>query len=319
MVFEIRDNNSMQGDIFRAFEIRFILIEDGWRFEVLTPAYNPTFPELPDDGGMDFGGFYFGEVYTASEIAKMRSETQQQIRDLTLQLRMAEQELKQKEFELSNGEVTCEIAGVVKSVLSPDEALASNQPVVTVSGGGGYFITGCMSEFDLAYLHVGSVVSVENYSTGATLDAAITEISQFPVPDGEYTDYYYSNGNNNVSKYEFTVAVDEDANLRENSYAAITYVPSALASGQEEDDGAFYLENAFLRTENGRRYVYVMNGDGLLEKRFVITEGGDSWSTKVTGGLDFENDYVAFPYGRSVKDGVKAVQQESTDSLYNGY
>ena len=324
MVFEVRTNDSMQGDILWVFEIKFTLctrepLPDYWSFTVMEPAYMPQINwEPPADGG---GGGYFnaGNYYTAAEIEQMRSQTNQEIRDLTLQLKMAEQELKKVQYELSNGEVLCTTDGVVKSVLDPTEALETEQPVVMVSGGGGYFVDAYLSEFDMQYMHVGDKVTVENYMAGEELEGTITEISQYPTTE-RYVDYSAGSANENSSKYPFTVAIAESDNLREYYYVNV-YFSSAGQPGQEQDEtDSFYLDNAFIRTEGSRSYVYVAGEDGLLEKRYVSTgKSMGSYSTEITGGLDIETDYIAFPYGRSVKAGAKAIYKEDVSALWNGY
>ena len=323
MVFEIRANDSMQGDILRAFEIQFILSgkewQQYWSFVVLDPMYQPQtnwVPEEPDFGGGSW--FDSSQYYSASEIERMRRDAEARIRDLTLQLRMAEQELKSVQYELSNGEVLCTTDGVVKTVLDPDVALESNEAVVLVSGGGGYYVDAFMSEFDMQNLHVGDTVTVENYMAGEEVDGVITEISQYPDTDSDYIDYYTNSANGNTSKYPFTVAIDESANLREGYYVNVYF--SATGAVQEEDGDGFYLENAFIRTEGSRSYVYAAGADGLLEKRYVTTgKSRYGYATEITGGLDIETDYIAFPYGRSVKAGAKAVFKEDPRSLWNGY
>ena len=71
-----------------------------------------------------------------------------------------------------------------------------------------------------------------------------------------------------------------------------------------------YLENPFLRTEQGKSYVYVRGGDGKLEKRFVTT-GKSLWGsyTEVLDGLTAE-DYIAFPYGKTVTEGADTVESD---------
>ncbi len=310
----------MNGDILRAFEIHFVLVEGEWDFEVVEPAYEPyDYTVEPEGDDQPSSGGFSGEFYTPEEIAKMRTEANQKLQDLNLDLRVAEQQLKEKEFELSNGEVLCTTAGIVKSVITPEEALAADEPVVRISGGGGYFIQCYMSEFDLAYMQPGDTVAVEDYRNGVTLDGTITEISEYPAGDIRQTNYYYPNGNINVTKYPFTIEVSEEANLREGYGVSVTYAPNMMAQEEQGITDSFQLDNSFIRKEGNRSYVYVEGENGLLEKRYITTAGGDSYSTRVTGGLDLDTDYVAFPYGRAVKEGAKTVEQETLDSLYSGY
>ena len=41
--------------------------------------------------------------------------------------------------------------------------------------------------------------------------------------------------------------------------------------------------------------------------------------TEIRSGVDPETDWLAFPYGRSVKNGAPTTQQEDISVLYNGY
>ena len=74
-----------------------------------------------------------------------------------------------------------------------------------------------------------------------------------------------------------------------------------------------YLENPFMRTEQGKTYVYVKGADGKLEQRFVTT-GKALWGsyTEVLDGLTPE-DFVAFPYGKDVKAGADTVESDLSE------
>ena len=318
MVFEIRENDSMDGQILRVFELKFVLTGNGWAFLVVDPLY---IPQLPEREETDDSYFYFdaSNYYPASEIKRMRMQAQQAITTTTIQLRIAEQELKQVEYELSNGEVLCTTDGVVKSVLDPDDAREQDKPMVLISGGGGYYITAYMSEFDMQRLHVGDTVTVDNYMAGEQLEGTITDISQYPTTE-QYINYYSDSGNNNASKYPFTIEVADTANLREDYWVSVSFSASGAPSEADQSGNSFYLSGAFLRSEGGRSYVYAAGADGLLEKRYVTT-GKNMYGSliEVKDGLDMDTDYIAFPYGRSVKDGAKTVQQEDVSILYNGY
>jgi len=180
--------------------------------------------------------------------------------------------------------------------------------VVLVSGGGGYYVTAALSEMELAAMAVGDIVTIQSWENYTVVDAAITEISEYPDETGQY--WHYSEGNQNVSLYPFTVFVNEDANLREGEWVTITYTPGG------EDSEGFYVEVPFIREENGKSYVYTPDTDGRLEKRFVST-GGNLWGSyiKILDGLTTE-DHIAFPYGRSVKEGAKT-RIAGIDELYS--
>ena len=68
--------------------------------------------------------------------------------------------------------------------------------------------------------------------------------------------------------------------------------------------------------KRGRSYVFVQGKNGRLEKRYV-TVGKSLWGsyTEIRSGLS-ETDYIAFPYGKNVKEGAPTVEGDRND-LYN--
>ena len=112
-----------------------------------------------------------------------------------------------------------------------------------------------------------------------------------------------------ASYYPLIVFVDGSADLQEGSYVSVQY-----ASGTSEN--GIYLENPYLRTENGKSYVLVRGENGRLEQRFVTT-GKSLWGsyTEVLSGLTQE-DLIAFPYGKNVKPGAPTREGDLGD-LYS--
>ena len=94
------------------------------------------------------------------------------------------------------------------------------------------------------------------------------------------------------------------------------YVSMTLQQNQDSQ-GSLYLQNAFIRSENGIQYVYVRGENGLLEKRQIRT-GGTLWGeyTRILDGITAE-DYLAFPYGKTIREGA-ATQEGTWENLY-GY
>ena len=110
-------------------------------------------------------------------------------------------------------------------------------------------------------------------------------------------------GNPTASNYPFRVFVEDSADLQSGSYVSIQF------SAGETEHG-IYLENPFIRRENGRAYVYVRGEDGLLQKRYVTT-GKSLWGsyTEILGGIT-EEDFLAFPYGKSLKEGAPTLESD---------
>ena len=242
----------------------------------------PTEPEID-----------FGSGYTAAQIAEMRDAQEEVIRDLEFQVLMAEADYQIMLTEVEDGNVYARIDGEVVSVLTEEEAKATMQPILKVSGGGGFYVEGTVSELQRENVLPGQEVTVNDWNTGMTYVGTVSSVGDFPAQN----DYFSGIGNPNVSYYPLLVFVDESADLQAGSYVSIMYSGSSAQSG-------IYLENPFIREENGRSYVMVRGEDGRLEQRFVTT-GKSLWGsyTEILSGLS-ETDYIAFPYGKSVRAGA---------------
>lgn len=256
---------------------------------------DPTDPDMPDPGS----------GYTAAQLAQMRAEQEKTIKETKFKIKMAEADYKIMQTEMSDGNIYAEFDGKVVSVLTEEEAKTQNQPVLKVSGGGGFYIQGSVSELEKDKMQIGQEVTVNDWNTGMTYTGKIVSMGDFPTN----SDGWNGSGNPNVSYYPFTVFVDETADLQAGMYVNIQY------SSAESENG-IYLENPFIRTENGQSYVYVQGAGGKLEKRFVTT-GKALWGsyTEIRSGLTVD-DLIAFPYGKNLKEGAPTVESDVSD-LYN--
>lgn len=246
---------------------------------------------------------------TQQEINKAILEKSQSVKEQEVNLKVAKLKLDKKLAELGDGNVYAEFDGTVKTVRDPDEAYNNSEAVVELSGGGGYYVTGTLSEMDLGSVQVGDTVSISSWMTGAACEGTIVSIDDYPTNNGNN----WGDGNRNASYYPFKVFVTEDANLQPNDYVDMQFQKNASA---DESGNTLYLESMFIRTENGKSYVMARGEDGRLEQRWVQT-GRDLWGsyTQIRGGLTID-DYVAFPYGRDVTEGAKTVEA-TADQLYN--
>lgn len=246
---------------------------------------------------------------TQLEINKAILEKSQSVKEQEVNLKVAKLKLDKKLAELGDGNVYAEFDGTVKAVRDPDAAYNNSEAVVELSGGGGYYVTGTLSEMDLGSVQVGDSVSISSWMTGAACEGTIVSIDDYPTSNGNN----WGDGNSNVSYYPFKVFVTEDANLQPNDYVDIQYQKDTSA---EESGSSLYLQSMFIRTDNGKSYVMARGDDGRLEQRWVQT-GRDLWGsyTQIRGGLTID-DYVAFPYGRDVVEGAHT-QEATTDQLYN--
>ena len=268
----------------------------------------PIADPMEQEASIDFSypDIDFGSGMTAAEIAKLRREQEKKITELTAAAVMTQSEYNLMLREFSDGSIRATLDGQVVSLLSEEESRENKLPMLKVSDGGGFYVQGSVSELEKEKLKIGQEVSINDWNTGGMYTGTVESIGDFPIQG----DGWNGMGNPNASYYPFRVFIDGTADLQEGSYVSVTY------SSAEAENG-IYLENPFLRTDEGEPYVYVRGKNGRLEKR-TVTTGKSLWGsyTEIRSGLTAD-DYVAFPYGKTVKPGA-ATQESDLSALY-GY
>lgn len=257
---------------------------------------------------INLANMYLENSMEQKDLAKAIVDKAQEVKEKEVNQRLAKLSLDKKIKELGDGNVYAEFDGTVKAVRNADEAYNNSEAVIELSGGGGYYVTGTLSEMELGSVKVGDTVSISSWMTGAACEGTIVSIDDYPTTSGNS----WGDGNRNVSYYPFKVFVEEDASLQANDYVDIQY----QKAGTQEQGSSLYLQSWFIRTDNGKSYVMARNEDGRLEQRWVQT-GRDLWGsyTQIRGGLTTD-DYLAFPYGRDVVEGARTVEA-TPDELYN--
>lgn len=309
-VFMIREGNTIIGSLKTATMLKFNKKSiDEYTFEIiknytdedpLNPSDKIEEPELPIIENE------IGPAYSANELKKMILDKEKEISEITVNIKVAQAELKKLKAEIEDTTVYSKIDGVIKTVLSLDDEEINSKPVIVVSGGGGYYITGRVSELALEELKVGQKVNVMSFQSGSLVEGEIKEISD--IPYSGYT--YFGMGNSNVSYYPYTVFVQEEGTLKEGEYVQLKPIMN------QEGTSSIYLMNAFIVEENGKKVVYVANQDGKLEKRQITMNGGVYDYIKIKSGITAE-DRIAFPYGKNVKEGAQVIDG-SVEDLYSG-
>ena len=249
------------------------------------------------------------ESYPKEELIKMIRDKNKEIAQMDTSIKLAKVNLEKVKKEVGSDTVYSELEGTVKAVRDPNSGdFTGSEAVVEVSGGGGYYIDGALSELELGTVSVGGTVQVNSWMTGASCEGEIVEISDYPTDNANS----WSDGNSNVSYYPFKVFVSEEANLQEGDWVEMSYQNTA-----GDDGNTMYLESMFIRSENGKSYVMARGENGKLEKRWVQT-GRNLWGsyTQIRGGLTVD-DFVAFPYGRNAVEGA-GTTEATPDKLYNG-
>ncbi len=243
-----------------------------------------------------------GSGLTYAQIAQLRKAKEEEIKKLEIDMKMKETEYKIMRTELEDGNVYASVDGEVLSALTEEEARASRQPILKVSGGGGFYVDGSISELAKDQMQIGQEVTVNDWNTGMTYTGTVESIGDFPSAGG----YWNGMGNPNTTYYPFRVFIDGSADLQTGTYVSISYSTS-------QGENGIFLEKPFIRTEQGRSYVYVLGPGSKLVKREVIT-GRSLWGsyTEILSGVS-KTDLLAFPYGKEVRDGAPAVEKTIAD------
>lgn len=243
------------------------------------------------------------DAHTGAEIQKLKREKSTEIANAKIDIQIASIKLRQLQSEIQDGVVYSDIEGTVKVVRSEEEARAEGTPIIEVSGGGGYYIDGAISELALGTVEVGQTVDIYSYFDDTNCTGEITEISTDPATAASS----WSEGNPNVSYYSMKVFVDEDANLVDGDMVNMSY-------STRGNENAWYIEKMFVRSENGISYVYVRDGKDALVKRNIQVGTCVNGYVEILDGLSAD-DYIAFPYGKDVVVGAKT-REATMDELY---
>lgn len=238
-------------------------------------------------------------TYTDKELKKAIQEKESDLKDLDIDKRKAELALRKSEKSKESSVVTASVNGVVKKVGDPENLPTDNSAFIQILGSEGLYVTGNVSELMLEQIKVGQEVTANSWNTGSTFTAKITEISEYPSTDNNS----YGEGNSNVSYYPFTAYIEDATGLNNGDYVDLSINPEQ----QTDNANAIYLEKAYVRQENGKSYVLKVGEDDRLVKQHVTT-GKTVYGTsiEIKSGLSLE-DRIAFPYGKTAKEGIKAI------------
>lgn len=312
-LFEVRDGNSNYGQLISAFKLDGTKLAANFQLSELLTGYNTLdsiatmFGATPTPAPTANANNYNDMGYTAAQLKQLINEKKQEIQTLQLARKQAKLDLDKATLLLQNSTVLSTVDGLVRTLTDQETAAAEGKPFLVVSGAETYYVKGAVSENILGIVQVGDPVTVTDYMTGNTYTAQIVSIADYPL-EGDSGMYFSGAGNPNSSNYEFTALLDPSGSME------------ALQNGQnveislsvQEEGGAdtLYIQKAYVREDDAGSYVMKAGIDDRLTKQYVQTGksiyGGSS--LEIRSGLTID-DYVAFPYGTDVKDGVRVVIQ----------
>ena len=245
--------------------------------------------------------------YTKEEKEKAITETNAEIRTVKLDIKSSDLKIAQIEKELENQEVKSTINGVVKKVGDKDKGQTDGEAFLEIQSTQGIYVKGMVDEYQREKLKVGSQISGTAYESGVSFEAEVKEISTYPVSSK------YSNSNNSaLSYYSFTAYIQDVQGLK-NQESVSMELPA-----EEMDASGIYLNREYVREKDGEDFVY-KEENGRLVKQPVKTGKIFYGMVEIKSGIT-EEDFIAFPYGKKVKEGasVKGISAEDAYNMYGG-
>ena len=247
-------------------------------------------------------------MMTQEEINRAKKDEELNLKALDLDLRESNLRIASAEKAVENGIVRARMNGIVKKVSDPENPPQDGSRFLTVSAAEGFYVKSALSEQLLGKVNVGDTVTITSWMNGMTYDGTIRDISPYPDTSGMFGD-----SSLNSSFYPITISVG-DANLTNGDWLQVSLVPNNSVGITGE--AMLYIFKAFVLDEDGGKFVYMRGEDGKLHKQEVELGklAGDGY--EVISGLTPE-DYIAFPYGKNVKEGAKTREGTLSD-IYSG-
>lgn len=250
--------------------------------------------------------------YTAEEKQKLLSEKQIELSSLQIDLKEANLEYTKLQKEIQNATIKSTIKGTVKSIQDPTTYTSGKgKTFLKIVSSEGLYLQGSVSELKLGSIAVGDKITAKSWETGEEFTAKITEISTYPVSGNDMSD---GMGNPNASYYPFKAYIENTEIVNSGEYVTITLGNNDSVPAE---NGVF-LPPAYIRKDGNRSYVYLKGEDGLLKKKYIKT-GKSSYgvSVEILDGITLD-DYIAFPYGKNVREGAKTKVSEEGGMDYVG-
>lgn len=261
--------------------------------------------EIPDD---DNPGGYDPAEPTGTPISRADAIKYQRSKIASLKLDIQESDIKISQLEKKANKklISSKLDGTVTYVGDTSGETTDGNALIKVKSSDGFYVIGSISELMLDEITEGTVLNCTSYTSGS-FEAEVMDVSEYPVTSNSY----YGDSNPNVSYYAFTAVVtDKSLQLEDQDYVTITYETSS-------SEGSMVIQKAFVRSENGKSYVYKDENSVLKKQELTVGSTVDNgYSVIVKGGIT-SDDLIAFPYGKDVKEGAKT-KEVSLNDMY-GY
>ena len=263
-----------------------------------------------DDGTDSSGGDDNG--YTAEELKAAISDKEDDIAQAKEDLHEAQISYKEAKAEVDKATVKAKLAGTVTTAYSKGTLPTDGSAAIVVKAADGMYVKTSISEMELDSVKVGGTIKCVSSDTGDEYTAEVKEISDFPTADS-------SNGgdvsNPNSSYYPIVAFIKDADGLSPGGSVEVSYSSKSMGTANEN---AVYLQKAYIRTEDKKSYVYLRDKKTKRLKKQYITVGKtmNGQYIEIVSGVT-EDDNIAFPYGKNLREGVKTkISEDDSEMIY---
>lgn len=260
-------------------------------------------------GGVDDGD---GNNYTADELKAAISDKEDDIAQAKEDLHEAQISYKEAKAEVAKATVKAKLAGTVTTAYSKGTLPTDGSAAIVVKAADGMYVKTSISEMELDNVKVGGTIKCVSSDTGDEYTAEVKEISDFPTADS-------SNGgdtsNPNSSYYPIVAFIKDADGLSPGGSVEVSYSSKSMGTANEN---AVYLQKAYIRTEDKKSYVYLRDKKTKRLKKQYITVGKtmNGQYIEIVSGVT-EDDNIAFPYGKNLREGVKTkISEDDSEMIY---
>ena len=260
-------------------------------------------------GGVDDGD---GNNYTADELKAAISDKEDDIAQAKEDLHEAQISYKEAKAEVDKATVKAKLAGTVTTAYSKGTLPTEGSAAIVVKAADGMYVKTSINEMELDSVKVGGTIKCVSSDTGDEYTAEVKEISDFPTADS-------SNGgdasNPNSSYYPIVAFIKDADGLSPGGSVEVSYSSKSMGTANEN---AVYLQKAYIRTEDKKSYVYLRDKKTKRLKKQYITVGKtmNGQYIEIVSGVT-EDDNIAFPYGKNLREGVKTkISEDDSEMIY---
>ena len=275
------------------------------------PSTAPAPSENNNNSGSSGGQLILSDaMYTSSELAQAKKDEQRKLKDLELDLKESDIKITQAQRAVDSGVVTATMNGVIRHAGDPASPPTDGSAFLVLAGADGLYVRSGVKESMLGQIAEGDMITVTSWQSGNQFEAQIGSISPYPDTTGMFDD------GGNQTFYPFTASImGENPGVENGEWVEVSYSLNK-EEDSEENDNTLTVMKAFVREEDNRKYVYIRGEDGKLKKQYIVTGTLSDSGYEIISGLS-SSDWIAFPYGKNVKEGARTREGTLTD-LYGG-